>query len=72
MSVESHFAHKLKRQNLGEMVTQLGGPILYPSGVFDNAYEIEELSVDYLILSVNGKYMKIYKPMLQEIQISME
>ncbi|XP_050908265.1 uncharacterized protein LOC127121878 [Lathyrus oleraceus] len=38
--------------------------------VFSNgAYEIEELSQDNNILRVNGKYLKKYKPTLQEIRI---
>lgn len=36
----------------------------------NNAYEIEELVVDKQILRVNGKYLKRYKLMLQEIWIT--
>lgn len=35
----------------------------------NNANEIQELGIDRRILRVNGKYLKKYKPMLQEIQI---
>lgn len=35
----------------------------------NNAYKIQELGMDRRILRVNGKYLKQYKPMLQEIQI---
>lgn len=39
--------------------------------VFSNgAYEIEELSEDKRILRVNGKYLKRYRPTLQEIKIN--
>lgn len=38
--------------------------------VFSNgAYAIEELNKDKRILRVNGKYLKIYKSILQEIKI---
>lgn len=38
--------------------------------VFCNgAYEIEKLSEDKIILRVNGKYLKKYKPTLQEVKI---
>ncbi|XP_058725880.1 uncharacterized protein LOC131597187 [Vicia villosa] len=35
----------------------------------NNAYEIKELSEDCRILRINGKYLKKYKPILQEITI---
>ena len=35
----------------------------------NNAYEIEEVADDKRILKVNGKYLKKYKPRLQEIRI---
>lgn len=38
--------------------------------VFDNnAYKIQEIGKDQRLLSIHGKYLKKYKPMLQEIQI---
>lgn len=33
----------------------------------NNAYEIEEITLDRRILRVNGIYLKRYKPTLQEI-----
>ena len=36
----------------------------------NNAYELEELAPDRRILRVNGKYLKKYKPILQEVRIS--
>lgn len=36
----------------------------------NNFYEIEELSSKGRVLRVNGKYLKKYKSMLQEIKIS--
>lgn len=38
----------------------------------NNSYEIEELTFDHRILRVNGKYLKKYKPILQEIRITIE
>lgn len=38
----------------------------------NNAYEIEELAADKRILRLNGKYLKRYKPILQEIWIDKE
>jgi len=38
----------------------------------NNAYEIEELNDDQRILRINGKYLKKYRPMLQEIKIAQE
>ena len=41
--------------------------------VFSNgAYEIEELVGDRRLLKINGKYLKIYKPALQEVKIAKE
>jgi hypothetical protein len=36
----------------------------------NNAYEVEELAPDRRILRVNGKYLKKYRPLLQEVKIS--
>ncbi|XP_050876266.1 uncharacterized protein LOC127079962 [Lathyrus oleraceus] len=35
----------------------------------NNAYEVEELAPDRRILRVNGKYLKKYRPLLQEVKI---
>lgn len=43
------------------------GPFRIIEAFPNNAYEIEELTVDKRILRINGKYLKRYKPMLQEI-----
>lgn len=41
--------------------------------VFSNsAYEIEELVGDRRLLKINGKYLKKYKPALQEVKIAKE
>jgi len=38
----------------------------------NNAYEIEELNDYQRILRINGKYLKRYRPLLQEIKIIQE
>jgi len=38
----------------------------------NNAYEIKELNDDQRILRVTGKYLRKYKPLLQEIKITQE
>jgi len=38
----------------------------------NNAYEIEEVNDDKRILRINGKYLKRYRPLLQEIKIIQE
>ena len=38
----------------------------------NNAYEIEELNDDQRVLRINGKYLKRYKPLLQEIKITQQ
>jgi len=38
--------------------------------VFSNgSYEIEELASDSRVFRINGKYLKNYKPILQEVKI---
>src|ERR1044072_9369811 len=46
------------------------GPFKLIQVFSNNAYELEELALDRRILRVNGKYLKRYKPILQEITIS--
>lgn len=36
----------------------------------NNAYEVEELTPEGQILQINGKYLKQYRPILQEIHIN--
>ena len=38
----------------------------------NNAYEIDELNDERRILRINGKYLKKYKSLLQEIKIKQE
>lgn len=38
--------------------------------VFNNhAYKIQEVGMDQRLLNINGKYLKKYRTMLQEIQV---
>lgn len=48
------------------------GPFQVIQMFTNNAYEIQELGIDRWVLRVNGKYLKKYKPMLQDIQIKMK
>ncbi|XP_050896211.1 uncharacterized protein LOC127102939 [Lathyrus oleraceus] len=45
------------------------GPFKVLQAFSNNAYEVEELAPDRRILRVNGKYMKKYRPLLQEVKI---
>lgn len=38
----------------------------------NNAYEIEELNDDNRIMHINGKCLKKYKPLLQEVKITLD
>jgi ABC-type oligopeptide transport system substrate-binding subunit len=41
--------------------------------IFSNgAYEIKEIGKDERILKINGKYLKKYKPILQEVKIAID
>ncbi|XP_050897750.1 uncharacterized protein LOC127104611 [Lathyrus oleraceus] len=55
---------------LGKWSPNWEGPFRISQVFSNNAYEIEELSPDSRILRVNGKYLKKYKPKLQEVRIS--
>ncbi|XP_050914749.1 uncharacterized protein LOC127129640 [Lathyrus oleraceus] len=54
---------------LGKWSPKWEGPFQVTRTYANNAYEIKELGGDQRVLRVNGKYLKKYKPMLQEIQI---
>jgi len=61
-----------KNQVLGKWSPSWEGPWQILRVFSNNAYEIEELNDDQRILRINGKYLKKYKPMLQEIKIVQE
>lgn len=54
---------------LGKWSPKGEGPFQIIRMFTNNAYEIQELGMNRRILRVNGKYLKKYKHMLQEIQI---
>jgi hypothetical protein len=48
------------------------GPFKIAQVLSNGAYEIQELTVEQRSVNINGKYLKRYKPLLQEIKISTE
>ena len=58
-----------KDRSLGKWSPKWEGPFQNFQVLSNGAYEIEEFSEDKRILRVNGKYLKKYKPTLQEIKI---
>ena len=58
-----------KNKALGKWSPHWEGPFRIVKTFSNNAYEIQELADDKRILKVNGKYLKKYKPHLQEIPI---
>ncbi|XP_050914963.1 uncharacterized protein LOC127129900 [Lathyrus oleraceus] len=61
-----------KNMALGKWSPKWEGPFQILQVFSNDAYEIEELNKDKRILRVNGKYLKKYKPTLQEIKIMNE
>ncbi|XP_058764407.1 uncharacterized protein LOC131637856 [Vicia villosa] len=59
-----------KDKSLGKWLPNWEGPLNGVQIFTNNAYEIEELSLDHRVLKVNGKYLKKYRPMLQKIRIA--
>lgn len=57
---------------LGKWSPKWEGPFKILQVFSNGAYEIEELSKEKRILRENGKYLKKYKPTLQEIKIRSE
>ncbi|XP_050883612.1 uncharacterized protein LOC127086841 [Lathyrus oleraceus] len=54
---------------LGKWSPNWEGPFKVLQVFSNNAYEVEELAPDRRILRVNGKYLKKYRPLLQEVKI---
>jgi len=61
-----------KNATLGKWSPSWEGPWEILRVFSNNAYEIEELNDDQRILRINGKYLKSYRPLLQEIKIIQE
>ncbi|XP_058741292.1 uncharacterized protein LOC131613661 [Vicia villosa] len=55
---------------LGKWSPNWEGPFKVIQVFTNNAYELEELAPDRRVIKVNGKYLKRYKPTLQEFTIS--
>ena len=58
-----------KNRVLGKWSPSWEGPWKMLRVFSNNAYEIEELNDDKRIICINGKYLKKYRPLLQEIKI---
>jgi len=58
-----------KHRTLGKWSPNWEGPFKILQVFSNNAYRIQELAHDSRILRINGKYLKRYKPVLQEIII---
>lgn len=56
-------------RTLGKWSPKWEGPFHVTRTYSNNAYKIKELGGDQRVLRVNGKYLKKYKRILQEIQI---
>jgi hypothetical protein len=61
-----------KDRVLGKWSPNWEGPFKVVQVFSNGAYEIEELTEEQCSLIINGKYLKKYKPALQEIKISEE
>jgi len=59
-----------KDRVLGKWSPNWEGPFKITQVFSNGAYEIKELTEDPHTLSINGKYLKKYKPILQEVKIS--
>jgi hypothetical protein len=61
-----------KDRVLGKWSPNWEGPFRISQVLSNGVYEIEELSHQHRTVNINGKYLKRYKPMLQEIKIAKE
>ena len=61
-----------KDKTLGKWSPNWEGPFKIVRVFSNNAYEIEELDSEGRIFRINGKYLKRYKPFLQEIRLTQE
>ena len=61
-----------KNKLLGKWSPHWEGPFQIIQVFTNNTYEIQELAEDQRVLKINGKYLKRYKPMLQELKITTE
>jgi hypothetical protein len=61
-----------KDRVLGKWSPNWEGPFKVVQVFSNGAYEIEELTEEQRSLVINGKYLKKYKPTLQEVKINEE
>jgi len=61
-----------RNKALGKWAPGWEGPWKILRVFSNNAYEIEELNDDNQIIRINGKHLKKYKPLLQEVKITSE
>jgi hypothetical protein len=61
-----------KDRLMGKWSPKWEGPFQILKSFSNGAYEIEEIGKDERILKINGKYLKKYKPILQEVKIAVE
>ena len=61
-----------KNKVLGKWSPSWEGPWEILRTFSNSAYEIEELNDDRRVMRINGKYLKKYKPLLQEIKITQD
>jgi ABC-type oligopeptide transport system substrate-binding subunit len=59
-------------RSIGKWSPNWEGPFKISQVLSNGAYEIKELSHEQRSVNMNGKYLKKYKPMLQEIKIANE
>ena len=59
-----------KDRNMGKWSPKWEGPFKIIQTLSGGAYEVEELNEDQRLLRVNGKYLKNYRPVLQEVRIT--
>jgi len=61
-----------RNKALGKWAPGWEGPWKILRVFSNNAYEIKELNDDNRIIRINGKYLKKYKPLLQEVKITLD
>ena len=59
-----------KNRNMGKWSPKWEGPFKIIQTLSGGAYEVEELNEDQRLLRVNGKYLKKYRPALQEVRVT--
>ena len=58
-----------KSEVLGKWTLNWDGPYVIEKVFSENPYAIQEVNMNSYIGSINGKYLKAYRPMITEINI---